>query len=459
MGKQSTPSFESSRGERTTYGLFAFGAILSYYMIMSYLQLYMTNIGISAAAVGLIFIFAKVWDAVNDPIFGVIVDKLNFKRGKYRPWLRISSIFIPVATILLFVIPNGFSVQIKILWSAIAYVLWDTAYTMYDVPMSAIVTAMTESQFERAKLYSLAAFFVYLGGIIVAIAVPMLYPTIGWGMTVLIIGVLSFVSMAALPAKAKERHLGTAEREISIKEILLSLIRNKYLLIFTLAAIIGSVTNFALTLNGYFAIYCLGSATWITPIALATAVPVLFVVLFVPKLFKKVDKFKAYIVTRFITIGIDILIFTLGYANTTVLLALIVIKNIFAAVWGVSAIMFIADCVEYGQFRTGERTQGIAFSTKAFTNKIIVALTGALAMFCLSAYGFVSGVGAVQSQFTINGIWFLYAFMPIVGSALSVAILLLFYKLRDKDVQIMTRANNGEITREEAVSQLSRKFV
>ncbi|MEA5048084.1 MAG: glycoside-pentoside-hexuronide (GPH):cation symporter [Eubacteriales bacterium] len=459
MSKDQASSFETSRGERTTFGMFAFGAILSYYMIMSYLQLYMTNIGISAAAVGLIFIFAKVWDAVNDPIFGVIVDKVHFKSGKYRPWIRLTSIFIPITTILLFAIPSGFSVQIKILWSAVAYVLWDTAYTMYDVPMNAMVTAMTESQFERAKLYSLAAFFVYLGGIFVAIAVPMLFPAIGWGMTALLIGLLSFASMLALPVKAKERHIGNAEQEISVKQILLSLVHNKFLLIYTLAAIIGSVTNFALTLNGYFAIYCLGSASWITPLALATAVPVLFVALFVPKLFKRVEKFRAFVISRIITSFIDIAIFILGYANVTLLLVLIVVKNIFATVWIVSASMFIADCVEYGHFRTGERTQGIAFSTKAFTNKMIVALTGAIAMFCLSAYGFVSGEGAIQTQQTINGIWFLYAFMPIIGSVLSVAIMLLFYKLRDKDVQIMTRANNKEITREEAVSQLSRKFV
>ena len=90
---------------------------------MSYLQLYMTDIGISAVAVGLIFIFAKVWDAVNDPIFGVMVDKVNLKGGKYRPWLRISTIAIPVTTVLLFIVPANASIQAKIIWSSVAYVL------------------------------------------------------------------------------------------------------------------------------------------------------------------------------------------------------------------------------------------------------------------------------------------------------------------------------------------------
>ena len=187
--------FTTSRAERLSVGLYAFGTILSYYMIMSFLQLYMTDIGISAVAVGIIFMFAKVWDAVNDPIFGVMVDKVNLKGGKYRPWLRISSIAIPVTTILLFIVPAGVSVQVKIIWSSVAYILWDTAYTMCDVPMNAIVTAMTESTFERNKMYSLNAFFVYLGGILVAIAVPMLYPMMGWGTTAIIFGVLCMIGM------------------------------------------------------------------------------------------------------------------------------------------------------------------------------------------------------------------------------------------------------------------------
>ena len=185
MGKK---QFTTTKGERVSYGMYAFGAILSYYVIMSFLQLFMTDLGIPAAMVGLIFIFAKVWDAINDPVFGVMVDKVNLKGGKYKPWLRIAGLTIPVTTILLFIIPSGASIQVKVIWSAVAYVLWDTAYTMYDVPMNAIVTAMTENQEERNKLYSLNSFCVYLGGILVAVLVPMLYPAIGWPLTILILG-------------------------------------------------------------------------------------------------------------------------------------------------------------------------------------------------------------------------------------------------------------------------------
>lgn len=450
--------FVTSRGERVAYGLYSFGTILVYYLVASFLQLYLTNIGVAAVTVGFIFIVAKVWDAVNDPIFGVLVDKLSFKKGRYKPWLKIASVAIPIATVLMFVIPSGASPQVKIIWSAVAYVLWDTAYTMCDVPMAALVTAMSENLYERNKLYALAAFFVYLGGLLIAVMVPMLFPAIGWGATSAIVAALAFLSMLPLQFKTRERFVPPQNKDVSVLELFKYLFKNKYLLIFTAATILGSMTNFATTLAGYFAIHCLGSTGWITPLALATTVPVLFVSLLVPRLYAKTDKFKVMVVSRLISLVLDFAIYFIGYGNVVVLMALIVVKQLFFAVWAVSGVMFVADCVEYGQFKNGQRAEGISFSIKAFTNKLVIALSGALGMFALGAYGFIEGEGAVQAAQTVQGIWTLYALWPAIGSAVAVVILLALYRLRDKDVQLMTRANTGEISREEAFAGLSRKY-
>jgi glycoside/pentoside/hexuronide:cation symporter, GPH family len=457
MGAKSIVKYTTG-GEKLSVGLYAFGAILSYYMIMSYLQLFMTDIGIPAMTVGFIFIVAKVWDAVNDPIFGVVVDKVSLKNGKYKPWLRIASIAIPITTILLFIVPANNSIQVKIIWSSVAYVLWDTAYTMYDVPLHSLFMAMTDELNERNRLFSISSFSVYLSALTISIVVPMLFPNIGWGATGIIIGALCFAFMQMLNFKCKERFVGAAKEESSIKDIIMSLVHNKYLLIFTLATIIGGITNLSVSMNSYFAIHCLGSRQWITPLALASAVPVLLVVLLVPKILEKIDKFTATMLSRGAMLLIDLTIFFVGYQNTTLLLVLIVVKNLFGAVWNITSIAFIADCIEYAQFRTGERNQGIAFATKAFNNKIVVALTGSIAMFGLATFGFVEGSGVIQSQTTINGIWFLYSFFPIIFNAISLGILALFFKLRDKDIRIMVRCNNGEITREEAEASLSRKY-
>ena len=451
--------FSTTQGERISYGLYSFGTILVYYHVASFLQIYLTNIGITAVTVGIIFMVAKVWDAVNDPVFGVMVDKIQFKKSRYKPWLRIASVSIPIATILLFVIPAQASPQIKIIWASAAYVLWDTAYTMADVPLAALAIAMSENEHERNKLYSLSAFFVCLGGALTAVMVPMLFPAIGWGATSIIVAVLCFLSMLPLHLKVKERHAPPQNQELSIAELFRVLFKNKYLLVFTLSSIIGSTTNFTMTLVGYFAVHNLGSEALITPLSLAAAAPLLIVSLFLPKLYAKTEKFKVMLISRGISVVFDFIIyFFVGYSNVVLLLVLITIRQLFFAVWGLSGVIFVADCVEYGHFKSGQRVEGISFSVKAFTNKLVVALSGSLCMFALGAYGFIEGEGVVQSARTVQGIWDLFALWPAIGSILAIAILLLFYKLKDSDLKLMMRANNGEISRDEALAGLSRTY-
>ena len=296
--------YATSRGERVSVGFFAFGAILSYYVIYSYLQLFLTDfVGISASAVAVVFMIAKIFDAVNDPVFGVIVDMAKPKSGKYLPWLKVAAMAIPITTLIVFWNPvsQSFPMWAKILWALISYVLWDLAYTMYDAPLSSLITVTSKGMYERNFLMALTSFMVYMGGLLVVVIVPILYPMFGWGVTGTVLGVLCFLSMIAMPFKVKERYAAETEQEATLKEMISCVVGNKFLLIVVLSMIVGSLTDVSTTLQTYFAIYCLGGSEWLTPIALATTLPVLAVVLFVPKLLTKVDKFWAYIVSRIIT--------------------------------------------------------------------------------------------------------------------------------------------------------------
>ena len=101
-----------TKREKISYGLYFMGQNV-FYGLIGYMTTYFTDIGITAALVAIVALITKVWDAINDPIFGMIMDKVNFKKGKFLPWLRISVIAIPVATILLFIIPTGISMTAK----------------------------------------------------------------------------------------------------------------------------------------------------------------------------------------------------------------------------------------------------------------------------------------------------------------------------------------------------------
>ena len=449
--------YATSKKERMSFALYSFGTICSYYVIYSFLQIFLTDaVGISAAAVSVIFIIAKVFDAVNDPVFGVIVDKYRFKDSKYRGWLKIAAFAVPITTILIFLNPTtaSFPVGGRIAWALISYVLWDCAYTLCDAPVQSLVIVTSKTPEERNHILAINSFMVYLGGLLIVVLVPIMRPLVGWGITGIVIGVLSFLGMIMIPVVVKERYNVPQEKEVPLKTILKTVAKNRYLLILVLAQIIGSLTDFATTLQTYFATYCLGSETWLTPLALATVFPILLVVMFVPKLLEKIDNFKAYIISRVLTIVITVLIYLCGYQNIIVMIALVALRSAVSAVWALVSTIFIADSIEYGEFVSGERNQGVAFSLKAFVNKMVVALAGSLGMACLAMIGYVEN-GVAQTPEVIHGIWVLYSLAPAAGSVLAIVILLLFYPLRNRDVQAMVAANRGEISKEEAKKRIS----
>lgn len=456
---RSKKDYATSGKERVSFALYSFGTICSYYLIYSFLQIFLTDaVGISAAIVSIIFVIAKVFDAVNDPIFGVIVDKYRFKDSKYRGWLKIAAFAVPITTVIIFLNPStgSFPMGVRIAWALVSYVLWDCAYTMCDAPAHSLVIVTSKTPEERNHIFALNSFMVYFGGLLIVVLVPIIRPMFGWGITSLVIGALSFLGMIFIPFTVKERFNVPQEKEVPIKKILQTVLKNRYLLVIVLVQILGSVTDFATTLQTYFATYCLGSETWLTALALATVFPVLIVVMFVPKFLEKVDNFKAYIVTRILTIIITIAIYLCGYQNIVVMISLVALRAAVGTIWALVGTIFIADCIEYGEFATGERNQGVAFSLKAFVNKMVVALAGALGMACLAAIGYVEN-GVAQTESVIHGIWLLYSLAPAVGTILALIVLLIFYPLRDTDVKAMTAANRGEITREEALTKISPK--
>ena len=122
--------------------------------------------------------------------------------------------------------------------------------------------------------------------------------------------------------------------------------------------------------------------------------------------------------------------------------------------------MMIADSVEYGTYKSGVRMPGISFALQTFTSKLKNAIVGSVALLALGMFGYDSTIAetAIQAQPVIDGIWKVYNLMPAAGYIVSALLLILFYKMRDKEVEAMARYNNGEITREEAEEQLGNRL-
>ncbi len=470
---KSAIQWQTSPKERNSYLVYFTGQNVFYFLVANFLTTYLMMTGIDMAKASAVVMAVKVWDAVNDALFGAVFDKIKFKNGqKCLPWVRISTVLIPVASILLFAIPSGASETIKLGWFALAYIFWDTAYTICDVPIYTMVTTITSNLDERNTLMSRRQILSGIGMGIITIAFTVLpSETVGlsYSVTVVIVSLIATACMIPIGVTGKERNYipSANDGSFTMREMFSYLFKNKFLLLFYGAYIIANacLTNGSLNLIASY--YLFGNSMFNLLISVLSAAPQFIAALVVPALVRRFDKFKIYLWSTVAMIITGLMIYIAGYKSVIFFIVLTVIRSIPMAIIGVMNFMFTPDCAEYGKFKTGTEAKGITFAIQTFSVKIAAAVASALSLFALSCFGWkevtassfeeLAASGITQTPEALKGLWITYALIPVIGYILSMA-LYAFYKLNDKDVQIMAKCNSGEITREEAEKQLSRKY-
>ena len=462
----------TTRGERRDYGLYLFGQNIIYALVTVYLATYLSMQGISPVAAAPVLLLVKVWDAVNDVIFGGLFDKIKFKKGKFIPWLRISLVLIPLATALMFAIPGVLSVTGKLVWFAVMYILWDTAYTICDVPIYGLITTMTSNIEERTSIQSYAKLYVG-AGLALAYALGTLLPSqkvgFSYTTTAVICSVIALATMTPISFRGKERNYDESKKEesFSFKEMLRYVVKNKYLLVFYAAFIVNGCLNTAAGLGMFVSYYLFGNEIFNLLLMGLSMVPIVVLALLIPRMIKKVDKFKLFFWGSVFTAVLSGIVYFVGYQNRTLVIVLTVLKSIPYAFPAFLSFMFTPDCAEYGQFKTGTDAKGITFAVQTFSAKLTSSIATPLGLALIGLFGFKSyevssfaeltEINATQSPQALNGLWIAFALVPFIGAVLNV-IVLWFYKLNDKDVQVMADCNTGKIGREEAEAALSRAY-
>ena len=164
--------YKTTWREKLGYGIGAVGLDLSYGMFYSYLSYYLSSVlGLKEGFLLLLTPLARIWDGVNDPMMGTIVDRTRTKWGKCRPYLIIFPAIIGVVTVLAFLNGNyatATSNTQKVLivaWAAVSYIAWGMCFTVCDIPLWGITSLMTEDEDDRSKLLGLARIVAGIGGV------------------------------------------------------------------------------------------------------------------------------------------------------------------------------------------------------------------------------------------------------------------------------------------------------
>ena len=459
--------------ERASYYSYFAGQNMIYTLFNVCLTTYLLFLGIDPIKSGAVMLIVKVWDAVNDTMFGMIFDSIKFKSGKkYLPWIRVSTVLIPIATILTFIIPSGSSQTVKLAWFAVAYILWDTAYTLCDVPIFGILTSMSQSIDERNTIQSYKSIATYAGvGVTSTLTTVLISEKVGmnYSMITIIICIMAFALMMPASFKLKERFHAEAEETFTIRKMLSYLFKNKYLLIYYVGIFFYSALNIGNAFTLYVSYYLFNSALFSILVGAIGTVPQLVIALLLPKIIRKYDKMKVNRICLLLYVILSVITWAVGYGNVVVYIILFTIRSVPLAVVALEMFMFTPDCAEYGRFKSGTEAKGITFAVQTFMAKLTGSVSSALGLFILGldsvgwkvvevgSFQELEQSGVTQTPHALNMLWLIFMLIPAIGGLLAY-ITWLFYDLKDKDVQVMIDCNTGKITRDEAMNMLSKKY-
>ncbi len=229
--------------QRIGFGISDYACNLAYLLANTYLLFYYTNCaGISAGAVGFMFVVTKFIDALTDYMVGAMLDRTDTKMGRYRPWMLIGAPVLAVGMVLLFSVPTGWSEGGKLAWAYITYIIFSFGYTLVNIPMAPIVTALSPSATERTKIATTRTVFSNLGSLTSSLFVlPMVYYfagskdatgaalAAGYRNTNIVLGIIVIVIISICVASTVEINPPTqsAEKSSLLKD-LKNVFKNKY---------------------------------------------------------------------------------------------------------------------------------------------------------------------------------------------------------------------------------------
>lgn len=423
--------------ERIGYGIGDFANNMMFTPVNSFFTYFLTNVaGIGAGVVGTILLLSRLLDGISDLIVGACMEKIHSKHGKARPWLLWWCVPFAVSLVLMFSAPD-FGMTGKIVYAFLTYNLAVTiVYTAINLPFGSLAALMTKNQTERGYLNISKMVFAFGGGMVVnAATLPLVRffgsDSLAWMKTFIIYGIVAIILFLVVFFSTRETVMEEAKKNHSVEDVKIfkavkSLLKNKYWLILLAIFFFNSVVNAFIGVNVFYAEFIMGNDNLVGNLSIFQNIASFAAFAVCTAIIRKVGKQKIAIS--------GVAISFIGYAmvlinptSYTILYTAAVIKGIGNA--SLSGVMYgmLADTVEYNDWRSKIRAEGLVFSANSIGQKIGSGIGSAILGWVLAAFGFVSS-STVQPDSAINGIRVIFLYVPIVVFAIMFVILL-FYKL------------------------------
>ncbi len=441
--------------EKASYGLGAVGKDMVYMLSASYILYYYQDImGVSAIAMGIILLVARIFDAFNDPVMGIIVAKTKTKWGKFRPWLFIGTVLNAIVLFVMFAAPPSLDGSGLVAYAAITYIVWGVTYTMMDIPYWSMIPAFTQGGKEREGLSTLARSCAGVGSALITVITMISVQVLGGGdervgfrTFALIIAILFIVFTTVTCVTIKEKSTVDVEAP-SVGEMFRSLIQNDQAMAIVIAIVLINASLYITSnLLIYFFKYDIGGETWYNGYTLFNTfgggMQILSMMVAFPLFRKFMSAIKVFY-TSFVMaiVGYAVLLIQMIAGVKNIYVYFIPSFFIFMA-FGMLTVLttvFLANTVDYGELKNNRRDESVIFSMQTFVVKLASGVSAFIATICLSLCHLsdnaeATDVAVEAAASSVMGLRMTMTLVPIAGLLVAVFIFARKYILTDEKLE------------------------
>jgi GPH family glycoside/pentoside/hexuronide:cation symporter len=426
------------------YSLVDGGMNLVFQSLLMFITFFYTDVyGLTAAEVSLMYLVARGWDIIWDPMMGVIAERLNPKKGKYKPYLAFGAIPFSLVAILTFTVP-GFGHGGKLAWAYLTYFLLNTLYTFIINPYVSYTTVMTADPAERTKLNSVRMTFAQTGGIVVALFIPILSSVFGQGNTARGYQ-LTIILLACITCSILLYSHTTLHERIKVKSHLDPVTFRKFIyqithngpgvILFLLFVGVYAYSTITSTAGIYYMTYNVNRSDLVALFSVLNVLPSVLAVPFVPMLFRTIHK-KNTVALGLLMGAISCgLMYFVPYSQIGIIMVCKVVGALGYGLLMGSLWSIIPDDVEYAEYNTGKRYPAVVYTLITLGLKVSLAVGGVLPAWILSSVHYAPD--AQQTPVAQAGILFMTTGLPAIVCIVTLLIFYLFYPLTESRVALI----------------------
>ena len=439
------------------FGIGAVGKDMVYALVSGFILYYYNDIlGISGTFTGIMMMAARVFDAFNDPLMGVVVEKTNTRFGKFRPWIVTGTVTNALILYGMFAMPASLSGTRMLVYTSVAYVLWGVTYTLMDIPFWSMIPAITAPGKERENLSVIGRSCAAVGYAVPTILTMLLVVRLGSsereGFSIFAAAVAVVFVVAELVCVALVREKQTErQKSATVKEMFSALIHNDQAMVVVVGIIVFNASLYLTTQLGvYFFKYDIGNSDLFSLFGTVGGVGQILSMVSLPLLRRRWGSKQILAGALGITIVGYLALFALSMTGVKAVAPLAATAFVIYIGFGLATVLttvFLADTVDYGEYKTGQRNESVVFSMQTFVVKLASAVSVLIAGVGIDLIGLDDTV-AVQSAGTLLGLRLLMVALPVAGLLFSIVYFMKKYHLTEaENVRIgeALRQRKGEV--------------